>query len=62
MLNKLCNYLINNNKQDILLNILKNYNKNNNYPKIKNIELCLKIDKTQFFNIVNFKKKIGKYL
>ena len=62
MINKLSNYLIENNNEETLLNILKNYNKNNNYPNIKNIELCLKIDKTNDFNITNLKKKLSKFL
>jgi hypothetical protein len=41
MLNKLSNNLIENNNEKILLDILKKYNKNDNYPHLKNIELCL---------------------
>ena len=62
MLNKLSNYLIENNQEEELLNILKNYDKNKNYPNIKNIELCLKIDKTNEFNITNLKKKLSKII
>jgi hypothetical protein len=62
MLNKLSNNLIENNNEKILLDILKKYNKNDNYPHLKNIELCLKIDKTNDFNITNLKKKLSKYL
>ena len=62
MLNKLSNYLMENNKEEELLNILKHYDKNHNYPNIKNIELCLKIDKTNDFNIIHLKKKLSKIL
>ena len=59
MLNKLSNYLIINNNDKILLDKLKYYNKK---LDIKNIELCLKIDKTFDYNIVNLKKKISKLI
>ena len=54
MLNKICNHLAQNNKMDELLNILYNYNKD---ISIKEIELCLKIDKTTDFNILCSKDK-----
>jgi replication factor C subunit 1 len=54
MLNKICNHFINNNKEKTLINILYNYNKN---ISIKEIELCLKIDKTVDFNIFVSKDK-----
>ncbi len=46
MLNKICNHLINNNKEQELINKLNGYNKN---ISIKQIDLCLKIDKTSEF-------------
>jgi hypothetical protein len=61
MLNKICNYFIENNKENELINILKNYKKDIN---IKEIELCLKIDKTCLFNKLTSKekKKIIKHI
>jgi predicted transcriptional regulator len=53
MLNTICNHLINTNENE-LLNILTNYNKN---LTIKEIELCLKIDKTTEYNILATKDK-----
>jgi len=53
MLNTICNHLINTNESE-LLNILTNYNKN---LTIKEIELCLKIDKTTEYNILATKDK-----
>ena len=53
MLNTICNHLINTNESE-LLNILINYNKN---LTIKEIELCLKIDKTTEYNILATKDK-----
>jgi replication factor C subunit 1 len=61
MLNKLSNYLMETNHEE-LLNILKNYDKKKIYPNMKNIELCLKIDKTYDFNITNLKKKLSKII
>jgi replication factor C subunit 1 len=54
MLNNICNHLIKENKENILINILNKYNKNIN---IKEIELCLKIDKTTEFNVLGSKEK-----
>ena len=59
MLNKICNYFIQNNKENVLINILNNYTKD---ITIKEIELCLKIDKTTDFSTLcsKDKKKIIK--
>jgi hypothetical protein len=57
ILNKICNKLIKNNQIDILLNLLSSYSKNIN---IKEIELFLKIDKTNSFNTLLLKKIINK--
>jgi replication factor C subunit 1 len=61
MLNKICNHLIENNKEQELINILQSYNKN---ITIKEIELCLKIDKTSEFNTLGSKdkKRISKQI
>ena len=61
MLNKICNHLIENNKEQELIDILKSYNKN---ITIKEIELCLKIDKTSEFNTLGSKdkKRISKQI
>ena len=61
MLNKICNHLIENNKEQELIDILKSYNKN---ITIKEIELCLKIDKTSEFNTLGSKdkKRIAKQI
>jgi hypothetical protein len=61
MLNNICNYLIKNNREKELINILNGYNKN---ITIKDIELCLKIDKTTDFNILGTKdkKRISKQI
>jgi len=59
MLNKLCNHLINTNNENILLNKLRKYD--NNIDR-KDIELCLKIDKSNDFNILTLKKKISKFI
>jgi hypothetical protein len=61
MLNKLCNFLIINNNEKILLEKIKYYNKK---LDIKNIELCLKIDKTFDFKLLcsKEKKKITKII
>jgi predicted AAA+ superfamily ATPase len=60
MLNKISNELLKKNK-DILINILNKYNKD---ISIKEIELCLKIDKTSNFCTLGSKekKKITKQL
>ena len=61
MLNRLCNHLIENNKEDELIKILNGYSKD---ITIKDIELCLKIDKTMEFNTLGSKdkKRISKHL
>jgi replication factor C subunit 1 len=61
MLNQLCNHLINNGKEEEIIKILNGYNKD---ITIKEIELCLKIDKTMEFNTLGSKdkKKITKQL
>lgn len=61
MLNKICNHLISINKENELIEILNGYNKN---ITIKEIELCLKIDKTTDFNTLTSKdkKRITKLL
>ena len=53
MLNTICNHLMNTDETE-LLGILKSYNKN---LTIKEIELCLKIDKTTEYNILATKDK-----
>ena len=53
-INRISNYLILNNKEEVLVNILKSYNDNFN---IKDLELCLKIDKTFDFIKLNSKEK-----
>jgi replication factor C subunit 1 len=59
MLNTICNHMIQNNKENDLIKILHGYNKD---ISIKEIELCLKIDKTTNFNILaaKDKKRINK--
>jgi len=54
MLNRISNHLINSSQENELINILSKYNKNFN---IKDIELCLKIDKTIEFNKLGSKDK-----
>jgi replication factor C subunit 1 len=54
MLNRICNHLIHENKENELIKILHGYNKD---ISIKEIELCLKIDKTTEFNILASKDK-----
>jgi hypothetical protein len=54
MLNRICNHLIQENKENELIKILTGYNKD---ISIKEIELCLKIDKTIEFNILASKDK-----
>ena len=58
VLNKICNHLIVNNQEE-LINIISSYNKELN---VKEIELCLKIDKTNNFELLSSKdkKKITK--
>lgn len=61
MLNKICNNLIEINKEDEIIKILNGYNKD---ISIKEIELCLKIDKTTEFNTLcsKDKKRITKQI
>lgn len=54
MLNKICNHLIQTNQSDELIKILNGYNKE---ISIKEIELCLKIDKTTDFSVLGSKEK-----
>lgn len=54
MLNKICNHLIQECREDELIKILNGYNKD---ISIKEIELCLKIDKTTEFNTLASKDK-----
>lgn len=53
-INRICNHLANNNKIEEIVNILKEYNVN---FTIKDIELCIKIDKTYDFIKFNSKEK-----
>ena len=61
ILSKLCNYFIKNKKEKELIKILNGYNKK---LSIKEIELCIKIDKTSFFYDITSKdkKRINNYL
>ena len=54
-INKITNYLVNQNKIEDIIQILKQYN--NNFS-IKDIELCIKIDKT--FDFIKFNSKEKK--
>ena len=54
MLNKICNHMIESGKENDLIKILNGYNKD---ISIKEIELCLKIDKTTEFNVLASKDK-----
>ena len=53
-INKICNHLVNNNKVEDIISILRCYNPNFN---IKDIELCIKIDKSYDFTKFNSKEK-----
>ncbi len=53
-LNQLANYLFKNGKEDLLISILQSYKKD---ITVKEIELCLKIDKTQEFLTLSSKDK-----
>ena len=53
-INKICNHLANNNKIDDIIKILRNYDVN---FSIKDVELCIKIDKTYDFIKFNSKEK-----
>ena len=59
ILNRIANHFINSSNENSLINILNNYNKT---IDIKDIELCLKIDKTVNFNkfATKDKKRISK--
>jgi len=61
LINKICNHLIQTKNESKLINILNGYNKD---ITIKEIELCLKIDKTIDFTILTSKdkKRITKQL
>jgi hypothetical protein len=61
MLNKICNHLIEENKEAEIIKILNGYRKD---ITIKEIELCLKIDKTTEFNTLcsKDKKRITKQM
>ena len=61
MLNKICNHLIEEGKENELIKILNGYGKD---ITIKEIELCLKIDKTTEFNTLasKDKKRINKQI
>ena len=61
ILNRICNYLISINRENDIIKILSSYNKD---ITIKEIELCLKIDKTIEFKLLcsKDKKKIIKII
>lgn len=61
LLNKICNHYIDNSNENKIINILNNYNKD---ITIKEFELCLKIDKTTNYNILESKdkKRINKQI
>ena len=55
-INQLANHLFKEGKEDVLIRILQNYKKD---ISVKEIELCLKIDKTQnFLSLCSKEKKI----
>jgi replication factor C subunit 1 len=54
IINKICNYLLQNNKEEDLIKILAHYT---NDLTVKEIELCLKIDKTNEFELLSSKDK-----
>ncbi len=56
-INKISNHLVNTDKINDIISILKQYNPNFN---IKDIELCIKIDKT--FDFTKFNSKEKKYI
>ena len=56
LLCKLTNHLVNNNRSDEIINILKHYKKD---LDVKDVELCLKIDKTVEFITFSTKEKKG---
>jgi hypothetical protein len=53
-INQLANHLFKEGKEQVLINILQNYKKD---ISVKEIELCLKIDKTQDFLSLSSKEK-----
>jgi len=53
-INQLTNHLFKEGKEEVLINILQNYKKD---ISVKEIELCLKIDKTQDFLTLSSKEK-----
>lgn len=53
-INKICNHLVNNDRVEEIIQILKEYNPN---FSIKDVELCIKIDKTFDFTKFNSKDK-----
>ncbi len=61
ILNRICNHLIMNNEESKFIELLSEYNKD---ISIKEIELCLKIDKTYEFKLLcsKDKKKITKII
>jgi replication factor C subunit 1 len=61
ILNRICNYMILNDKEKEVIDLLFEYNKD---ISIKEIELCLKIDKTHEFKLLcsKDKKKITKII
>jgi replication factor C subunit 1 len=61
ILNRICNYMILNDKEEEFIDLLFEYNKD---ISIKEIELCLKIDKTHEFKLLcsKDKKKITKII
>lgn len=54
ILNKICNQLILEGKEQDIINILSTYSKD---ITVKDIDLCLKIDKTSEFRLLNSKEK-----
>jgi len=61
ILNRICNHLVTSNKENEIIKILLAYNKD---ITIKEVELCLKIDKTVDFKLLGSKdkKKLSKYI
>ena len=61
ILKRICNYMVLNNKEEEFIDLLVAYNKD---VSIKEIELCLKIDKTHEFKLLcsKDKKKITKII
>ena len=61
LINKISNHFISQNKETELINIISKYNKD---VTIKEIELCIKIDKTSEYKLLGSKdkKKIIKYI